>query len=95
MADAVGPAPTVVLYGARGCHLCDDARQVLEELRAELGFAFEEVDITGVEKLESRFRELLPVVEIAGRREFAFFVPPDAFRRAYAAAQAGSPGTAL
>ena len=79
----------VVLYSARGCHLCERAREVLEELRAELGFDLDEVDITGLPDLEERYRELLPVVEIAGRRAFAYFVPPDQFRRALAAAQSG------
>jgi len=61
---------------------------VLDGLGAELGFAFEEVDITGVSDLEARYRELLPMVEIDGRRAFAYFVPPDGFRRVYSAAQA-------
>jgi glutaredoxin len=77
----------VVLYSARGCHLCEQARAALDELVAELGFALEEVDITGDRELEERYRELLPVVEIDGRRAFAYFVPPDQFRRALAAAQ--------
>jgi glutaredoxin len=79
----------VVLYSARGCHLCERARATLDGLRAELDFELEEVDITGVPELEERYRELLPVVEIAGRRAFAYFVPPDQFRRALGAAQSG------
>ena len=35
----------VVLYGRPGCHLCDDARAVLERMRAELPFALVERDI--------------------------------------------------
>lgn len=77
----------MVLYSARGCHLCERAREMLDELRAELGFELEEVDIASDPDLEERYRELLPVIEIAGRRAFAYFVPPDAFRRALAAAQ--------
>jgi glutaredoxin len=77
----------VVLFTARGCHLCERARATLDELAAELAFELEEVDITGVPELEERYRELLPVVEIGGRRAFAYFVPPDQFRRALAAAQ--------
>jgi glutaredoxin-like protein DUF836 len=40
-----------------------------------------EVDIGGDPELESRFRELIPVVEIDGRQAFAYFVQPDALRR--------------
>ena len=50
-------------------------------LRAELGDGFEEVDITGDEELEARYREWLPVVEIDGQRAFVYFVDPGALRR--------------
>jgi hypothetical protein len=47
---------------------------------SELGFELEVVDISGDPELESRYRELLPVVEIDGMRAFTYFVEPDAFR---------------
>ena len=50
-------------------------------LRAELGDAFEEVDIGGDDALEAKYREWLPVVEIDGERAFVYFVDPDALRR--------------
>ena len=75
----------VTLYSARGCHLCDRAREVLETVRAEIPFDFEEIDITGEPELEGRYREWLPVVEIDGARAFVYFVPPDALRRRVAA----------
>ena len=71
----------VVLYHAEGCHLCERARATLEALRHELGFTLAEVDIGGDPELEARYRELLPVVEINGRRAFTYYVQPDAFRR--------------
>ena len=70
-----------MLYVARGCHLCERARAVLEEVRAETPFELREVDITGDEELEARHREWLPVVEIDGEHAFSYFVPADAFRR--------------
>ena len=72
----------VTLYHSPGCHLCDDARAVLAAARLERPFALDEVDISGDEELEQRYRELLPVVEIEGGKRFCYFVPPDAFRRA-------------
>jgi hypothetical protein len=51
----------------------------------EPAFELEEVDITGDTELEERYRELLPVVEIDGRRAFFYHVPVDAFRRAMGA----------
>jgi hypothetical protein len=51
-------------------------------LVAELGEAgFEEVDITGDDELEARYREWLPVVEIAGERAFVYHVDAGALRR--------------
>lgn len=72
--------PHVTLYHAAGCHLCDRALTVLEAARDELGFALELVDIEGSPELETRYRELLPVVEIDGKQAFTYFVPPDALR---------------
>jgi hypothetical protein len=48
---------------------------------ADAGVAFDEVDITGDEELETRYREWLPVVEIDGERAFVYYVDPDALRR--------------
>ena len=51
-------------------------------LVAELGDdGFAEVDITGDDELEARYREWLPVVELGGERAFVYFVDPAALRR--------------
>ena len=39
--------PRVLLYSKPGCHLCEDARAVIEKVCASTGTTFEEVDITG------------------------------------------------
>jgi glutaredoxin len=71
----------VRLFHARDCSLCERARAQLAALRAELGFPYEEVDITGVDELEARYREWLPVVEIDGDRAFVYYLDEAAFRR--------------
>ena len=71
----------VTLYHAEGCHLCERARAVLEEARAEVPFELEEVDIGGDEELEAKYREWLPVVEIGGERAFVYFVDRDSLVR--------------
>jgi hypothetical protein len=73
--------PTVRLYGAAGCHLCDAARRVVEQVRAETPFELEEVDITGDPVLERRYRERIPVVLVDGEEAFTYFVHPGALRR--------------
>ena len=74
-----------MLYHAEGCHLCERARTELAALREELDFDLREVDITGDDELEARYRELLPVVEIDGERAFVYYVQPEGFRRRLAA----------
>ncbi len=57
---------TVVLYGRPGCHLCDEAREVLDALKVGRGFALREVDIECDELLHARYLERIPVVEVDG-----------------------------
>ena len=78
--------PSVVVYHAQGCHLCERALAQVEDLRTELGFDLNVVDITGDDALEAGYREWIPVVEIDGRRRFTYHLQPDAFRRAVAQA---------
>jgi len=61
-------APRITLYTRPGCHLCDDARAVIEGVCAELGESFEEVDISADDELEDRFGEDVPVTFVDGRQ---------------------------
>ena len=54
---------------------------MVAQVRDEVPFELEEVDIAGDPELEARHREWLPVVEIDGERAFVYHVPPDALRR--------------
>jgi glutaredoxin len=79
----------VILYGAPGCHLCDDAKEVLDRQRELLGFELEVVDISGDSELEARYREEIPVVLVAGRKAFKYRVDPaELARRVVLASQA-------
>jgi glutaredoxin len=71
----------VTLYHAQGCHLCESARRVLEQVRAERPFELEEVDIAGELELEARYRERIPVVAVDGEEAFTYYVHPDGLRR--------------
>jgi glutaredoxin len=68
------------VYHAADCSLCERALEVVEGVRAELGFELELVDIGGDAALEARYRELLPVVEVDGQPAFTYFVDADALR---------------
>jgi glutaredoxin len=76
----------VRIMSAAGCHLCDEAYAVLERAREELGFELVRVDIGGDPALEAEYREQIPVVYVAGRRTFTYFVDPAELRDRVAAA---------
>jgi glutaredoxin len=66
----------VTLYGKPGCHLCDDARAVIEQVRAEHAFELKEVDISIDPGLFRQYGERIPVVAVDGEERFEFFVDP-------------------
>lgn len=66
--------PPLLLYRRAGCHLCDEARTILDALLAERAAAglpipsVEEVDIEADPLLEHRYASTVPVLEFDGRR---------------------------
>ena len=58
--------PPVTLYTRAECHLCDEARSLLDTLAQDLAFAVEAVDIDGDRELRNRYRYAVPVVAVAG-----------------------------
>ena len=68
---------SLVLYGKPGCHLCDDARVVLERV----GAPFAEVDITSDDALHAAYLERIPVITLDGEARFEYFVDEAALRR--------------
>jgi glutaredoxin len=69
--------PTVRMYSRPGCHLCDVARDVIEGVRERLAFAYEEVDISGDDRLEREYGIRIPVVLVDGRERFEIVVDAD------------------
>jgi hypothetical protein len=71
---AQSPVPELILYTRDGCHLCDDARDIVQGLledRAARGrrtAAIRERDITADPEWERQFHATIPVIEIRGRR---------------------------
>jgi hypothetical protein len=71
---AVPPLPELILYTRDGCHLCDEARAVVQGLledraaRGQRTAALHERDITTDPELERRLFDRIPVLELRGRR---------------------------
>jgi hypothetical protein len=58
----------LVLYGRPDCHLCDEARLIVEPLVAEAGdVELCEVDIESDDDLFRGYLERIPVLELEGR----------------------------
>jgi glutaredoxin len=73
---------TVTLYGRADCCLCDEARAVLDRVRARIPFALEERDIEADDRLLSAYLERIPVVAIDGVEAFELFVDEAELERA-------------
>ena len=72
--------PAVTLYGRPGCHLCDEARELLLRVRAEAPFELREIDIERDDELFKRYLERIPVVSLNGEELFELEVDEAALR---------------
>jgi glutaredoxin len=72
----------ITLYSRKGCHLCEDARAVIEQVCAELGESYDEVDIDADPELQRRFGEEVPVTFVDGRQHDFWRVDPVRLRTA-------------
>jgi hypothetical protein len=72
----------VTLIGKPGCHLCDEARTVIEAVTAELGVGYEERSILDDPELHAQFWEQIPVTLVDGRQHDFWRVSPDRLRAA-------------
>jgi hypothetical protein len=72
----------VVLYGRDGCHLCEDALVMIEEVATRVPFVLEQRDIESDDALLARYLERIPVVTIDGVECFELEFDAEAFERA-------------
>ena len=62
------PESRVTLIGRPGCHLCDEARAVIDRVTAELGVSWEERSIDDDAALRAKYAEQIPVTLVDGQR---------------------------
>jgi hypothetical protein len=58
--------PRITLIGKPGCHLCDQAREVVARVAADLGVAWVELSILDDPDLQARYWEQIPVTLVDG-----------------------------
>jgi hypothetical protein len=71
---------TLVLYGKPGCHLCEEASEVVAAVRREREFDLEEVDVSLDPVLHREYGERIPVLELDGEKLFEYHVDAAALR---------------
>jgi glutaredoxin len=59
------PKPTLVtFYTKAGCHLCEEARDMLEDIAALTNYELIEIDIRGNPAIFEKYRYRIPVIII-------------------------------
>ena len=65
------PEPILIdIYSRPGCHLCDEARAVVEPLRERYAVVLRTINVESSMDLENRYGSDIPVVLINGEEEF-------------------------
>jgi glutaredoxin len=77
---AIGPR-VITLYTRPGCHLCEEAKALIEPLLGEYGATLLEVNIDDDAELKRRYGTDIPVVFIGARKAAKHRVDPVKFRR--------------
>lgn len=75
------PVIRVAVYGKRDCCLCDDAKAALLDVRREIPFDLEVIDIESIPPLRERYGDSIPVVFVNGRLAFKHRVDEGALRQ--------------
>ena len=74
----------VTLITRVGCHLCEDASTLLQKLRAELGFGYDELDVDTDRDRRNEYSDRVPVILIDGKEHGYWRVEEPRFRAALA-----------
>ena len=69
------------LYTKTDCPLCDEAKVSLELLAAQFPIDIEEIDITANLRLFTKYKNLIPLLELEGERLFVHRIHIKTLRR--------------
>jgi Glutaredoxin-like domain (DUF836) len=76
------PQARITLLSRAGCHLCDDARDVIARVAADVGVGWEERDITLSADDLAQYSEMIPVTFVDGVQHDFWRVREDRLRAA-------------
>lgn len=67
---------TIEIMTKKDCSLCDDAKEIVEQVIAEFSAELKMTDIESDPELLERYKEKIPVVLINGEESFVYKVHP-------------------
>jgi glutaredoxin len=70
----------VIIYSRPGCHLCDEAKAVIQNAGCNESFTLEEINIESDEELLRKYKYDIPVVTIDGVEAFRHRVYAEEFK---------------
>jgi glutaredoxin len=72
---------TIEVMTRKDCCLCDDAKEIIEQVIAEMPAKLKMTDIESDPELLERYKEKIPVVLINGEESFVYKVHPITLRK--------------
>jgi glutaredoxin len=76
-----GQEVRVVIYSRPGCHLCEDAKQIMEASGCAEEYTLDEINIESDPELLKRYRYDIPVITINGVEAFRHRLTLEEFRQ--------------
>ena len=71
----------VDMYSRPGCHLCDDAKVVIQRVQRRYPFTFTVINVETDPALEKAYGMEIPVILINGNKAFKYRVDEGEFER--------------
>ncbi len=72
---------TIEIMTKKDCSLCDDAKEIIEQVIADFPAEIKMTDIESDPELFERYKEKIPVVLINGEESFVYKVHPTTLRK--------------
>jgi len=69
------------IYSRPGCHLCDEAKAVIERVQRRIAFAIRIINVESDPELEKQYGASIPVVLINGNKAFKYRVDEVEFEK--------------
>jgi glutaredoxin len=79
--------PHVIIYSRPGCHLCEEAKAVIQDAGCNDQFTLEEINIESDSDLLRKYKYDIPVITIEGVEAFIHRLTPQEFKQKILAAK--------